>query len=107
METIFEVTGKIMLEEDETFAVDISVEFDTDDVMYAEVRYNHITTGSPCESISQVFAGWSEQDKEANQKWNELERRINLNDDLLEFMASNEPNYLEFTINEFGFLKIV
>ncbi len=37
-----------------------------------EIYYYHILTGQTCEEVGHVLSGWSEQDKELNEKWGRL-----------------------------------
>ncbi len=41
-----------------------------------ETFFIHVLTGSECETIDQVFQGWSEQNKEAQEQWEKLENFI-------------------------------
>ena len=42
----------------------------------ADIYFRHILTGQLCESVWQCLDGWSEQDKESNEKWETLCHRI-------------------------------
>jgi len=48
------------------------------DILSAEpdTYFLHVTSGQRCESVRDCFAGWSEQDEEAEEKWETLCLRI-------------------------------
>lgn len=102
----YQVKAKIGMEGFEG-KIGVVVEFEKNDLDYAELRYLHILTNGECEFIDQVLQGWSEQEQSENVKWTELIRRIKTNNDLLEFMASEAPTNFEFNIDENGFLKAI
>ncbi len=47
-----------------------------------ETFFLHVLTNSQCQTIEQVFQGWSEQDKESQEQWEKLENFIKNDCDL-------------------------
>lgn len=47
-----------------------------------ETFFLHVLTGSQCQYIEQVFQGWGEQNKEAQEQWEKLENFIKNDCDL-------------------------
>ena len=41
-----------------------------------EIFYRHVLTNEKCESLQQIFAGWSEQKDEKSVKWDDLENLV-------------------------------
>ena len=50
----------------------------------------HITRGSRCDSVGECLDGWSEQDEEAEEKWETLCQRIEELDGLEEIICTEE-----------------
>ena len=56
----------------------------------ADTYFIHITRGSRCESVKQCLEGWSEQDEEAQEKWETLCKRIEETDGLEQIICDEE-----------------
>ena len=50
----------------------------------------HITNGSRCDSVGKCLDGWSEQDEEAEEKWETLCKRIEETDGLEQIICDEE-----------------
>jgi len=50
----------------------------------------HITRGSRCDSVGECLDGWSEQDEEAEEKWETLCKRIEETDGLEQIICDEE-----------------
>ncbi len=90
-EDTYEVKARIVLEEDNTITIDITAEFDKNDIGYCELKYHHVLTNQPCQFLGQVFQGWTSQNSETNKKFAEIQKRINNFDNLIDTLAY-EPN---------------
>ena len=55
-----------------------------------DTYFIHITNGSRCEGVRDCLAGWSEQDEEAEEKWETLCQRIEELDGLEEIICDEE-----------------
>ena len=55
-----------------------------------DTYFLHITRGSRCEGVRDCLAGWSEQDEEAEEKWETLCSRIEELDGLEEIICTEE-----------------
>ena len=56
----------------------------------ADTYFLHITRGSRCEGVRDCLAGWSEQDEEAEEKWETLCERIEKLDGLEQIICDEE-----------------
>ena len=56
----------------------------------ADTYFYHITNGSRCEGVRDCLAGWSEQDEEAEEKWETLCMRIEKLDGLEQIICDEE-----------------
>jgi len=56
----------------------------------ADTYFIHITRGSRCESVKQCLEGWSEQDEEAQEKWETLCKCIEETDGLEQIICDEE-----------------
>ena len=56
----------------------------------ADTYFIHITNGSRCEGVRDCLAGWSEQDEEAEEKWETLCKRIEETDGLEQIICDEE-----------------
>ena len=56
----------------------------------ADTYFLHITRGSRCESVKQCLEGWSEQDEEAQEKWETLCKCIEETDGLEQIICDEE-----------------
>ena len=56
----------------------------------ADTYFIHITNGSRCEGVRDCLAGWSEQDEEAEEKWETLSMRIQNTDGLEQIICDEE-----------------
>ena len=56
----------------------------------ADTYFIHITNGSRCEGVRDCLAGWSEQDEEAEEKWETLSMRIEKLDGLEQIICDEE-----------------
>jgi len=56
----------------------------------ADTYFYHITNGSRCEGVRDCLAGWSEQDEEAEEKWETLSMRIEKLDGLEQIICDEE-----------------
>ena len=56
----------------------------------ADTYFIHITSGQRCEGVRDCFQGWSEQDEEAEEKWETLCSRIEETDGLEEIICDEE-----------------
>lgn len=81
---------KFNTEEDNEIGCNITAWFNTEDETYGELRYDHILTGSPCESPRQILQGWCEKENDLNNKWDKLVRRLENADTLMEWLEGNE-----------------
>ena len=52
--------------------------------------FRHITRGSRCDSVGECLDGWSEQDEEAEEKWETLCQRIEELDGLEQIICDEE-----------------
>ena len=55
-----------------------------------DTYFLHITRGSRCEGVRDCLAGWSEQDEEAEEKWETLCSRIEKTDGLEQIICDEE-----------------
>ena len=55
-----------------------------------DTYFIHITRGSRCEGVRDCLAGWSEQDEEAEEKWETLSMRIEKLDGLEQIICDEE-----------------
>ena len=55
-----------------------------------DTYFLHITRGSRCEGVRDCLAGWSEQDEEAEEKWETLCKRIEETDGLEQIICDEE-----------------
>jgi len=55
-----------------------------------DTYFIHITNGSRCEGVRDCLAGWSEQDEEAEEKWETLSMRIEKLDGLEQIICDEE-----------------
>ena len=62
------------------------------DILTAEpdTYFLHITRGSRCDSVGECLYGWSEQDEEAEEKWETLCERIEKLDGLEQIICDEE-----------------
>ena len=56
----------------------------------ADTYFIHITSGQRCEGVRDCFEGWSEQDEEAEEKWETLCSRIEKTDGLEQIICDEE-----------------
>ena len=56
----------------------------------ADTYFYHITEGSRCDSVEECLDGWSEQDEEAEEKWETLSKRIEETDGLEQIICDEE-----------------
>ena len=56
----------------------------------ADTYFIHITNGSRCDSVGECLDGWSEQDEEAEEKWETLCVRIQSTDGLEQIICDEE-----------------
>ena len=56
----------------------------------ADTYFLHILTGQRCESAQECLDGWSEQDEEAEEKWETLSKRIEELDGLEQIICDEE-----------------
>ena len=56
----------------------------------ADTYFIHITNGSRCDSAGECLDGWSEQDEEAEEKWETLCERIEKLDGLEQIICDDE-----------------
>ena len=56
----------------------------------AETYFLHIMNGSRCDSVGECLDGWSEQDEEAEEKWETLCSRIEETDGLEQIICDEE-----------------
>ena len=56
----------------------------------ADTYFYHITKGSRCDSVGECLDGWSEQDEEAEEKWETLCSRIEKTDGLEQIICDEE-----------------
>ena len=56
----------------------------------ADTYFYHITKGSRCDSVEECLDGWSEQDEEAEEKWETLSKRIEETDGLEQIICDEE-----------------
>ena len=56
----------------------------------ADTYFHHITNGSRCEGVRDCLAGRSEQDEEAEEKWETLSMRIEKLDGLEQIICDEE-----------------
>ena len=56
----------------------------------ADTYFLHITRGSRCDSVGECLDGWSEQDEEAEEKWETLCKRIEETDGLEQIICDEE-----------------
>ena len=56
----------------------------------ADTYFIHITNGSRCDGVGECLDGWSEQDEEAEEKWETLCQRIEELDGLEEIICTEE-----------------
>ena len=56
----------------------------------ADTYFLHITRGSRCESVQECLDGWSEQNEEAEEKWDTLCVRIEKLDGLEQIICDEE-----------------
>jgi len=56
----------------------------------ADTYFLHITRGGRCDSVGECLDGWSEQDEEAEEKWETLCQRIEELDGLEEIICTEE-----------------
>ena len=73
---IYTIKTIFALKEDKNTKILGTCRFDEYDENFFEFVYHHVLTGQRCETLNQVFGGWSEQDKEEQQKWQLLQNRI-------------------------------
>ena len=55
-----------------------------------DTYFLHITRGSRCDSVGECLDGWSEQDEEAEEKWETLCERIEKLDGLEQIICDEE-----------------
>jgi len=55
-----------------------------------DTYFLHITSGQRCEGVRDCFAGWSEQDEEAEEKWETLCMRIEETDGLEQIICDEK-----------------
>jgi len=55
-----------------------------------DTYFLHITKGSRCEGVRDCFIGWSEQNEEAEEKWDTLCERIEETDGLEQIICDEE-----------------
>ena len=55
-----------------------------------DTYFLHITKGSRCDSVGECLDGWSEQDEEAEEKWETLCKRIEETDGLEQIICDEE-----------------
>ena len=55
-----------------------------------DTYFLHITNGSRCDSVGKCLDGWSEQDEEAEEKWETLCKRIEETDGLEQIICDEE-----------------
>ena len=55
-----------------------------------DTYFLHITRGSRCDSVGECLDGWSEQDEEAEEKWETLSKRIEETDGLEQIICNEE-----------------
>ena len=56
----------------------------------ADTYFHHILTGRRCDSVGECLGGWSEQDKEEEEKWDTLCERIDELDGLEQIICDEE-----------------
>ena len=56
----------------------------------ADTYFYHITNGSRCDSAGECIDGWSEQNEEAEEKWETLCKRIEETDGLEQIICDEE-----------------
>ena len=56
----------------------------------ADTYFLHITRGGRCDSVGKCLDGWSEQDEEAEEKWETLSMRIEKLDGLEQIICDEE-----------------
>jgi len=56
----------------------------------ADTYFLHITRGGRCDSVGECLDGWSEQDEEAEEKWETLCSRIEKTDGLEQIICDEE-----------------
>jgi len=56
----------------------------------ADTYFLHITRGGRCDSVGECLDGWSEQDEEAEEKWETLCKRIEETDGLEQIICDEE-----------------
>jgi len=56
----------------------------------ADTYFLHITRGGRCDSVGECLYGWSEQDEEAEEKWETLCKRIEETDGLEQIICDEE-----------------
>jgi len=56
----------------------------------ADTYFYHITNGSRCDSVGECLDGWSEQNEEAEEKWETLCKRIEETDGLEQIICDEE-----------------
>ena len=56
----------------------------------ADTYFIHITNGSRCDSVGECLGGWSEQNEEAEEKWETLCQRIEKLDGLEQIICDEE-----------------
>ena len=55
-----------------------------------DTYFLHITSGQRCEGVRDCFIGWSEQNEEAEEKWETLCKRIEETDGLEQIICDEE-----------------
>ena len=55
-----------------------------------DTYFIHITRGGRCDSVGECLDGWSEQDEEAEEKWETLCKRIEETDGLEQIICDEE-----------------
>ena len=55
-----------------------------------DTYFIHITRGGRCDSVGECLDGWSEQDEEAEEKWETLSKRIEETDGLEQIICNEE-----------------
>jgi len=55
-----------------------------------DTYFLHITRGGRCDSVGECLDGWSEQDEEAEEKWETLCKRIEETDGLEQIICDEE-----------------
>ncbi|WP_300857228.1 hypothetical protein [uncultured Clostridium sp.] len=75
---------RLLNDDDEVLcSIDVVMYYDEENEYdEGEIFFLHVLTGSQCETIEQVFQGWSEQNKEAQEQWEKLENFIEDDRDL-------------------------